>query len=137
MPFWPYPVSIHTFHMCSGRTNYGQSAGRESWTSTLHLSREEYSGRAPPPPSNDGRPAMCRSLPRLMRHAAITPCLVLFHTFMKVNKGWITPCLVLLRILVAFVTHLGDLQITPYYRVSAYCRKTKLRSVTSSKPTNT
>ena len=131
MPFWPYPVSIHTFHMRSGRTNYRQSARHESWTSTLHLSREQYSGRAPPPPSNDGRPAMCRVLPRLMRRAAITPCLILFHTFMKVNKGWITPCLVLLRILVAFVTHLGDLQITPYYGVSAFCCKKKLCSVTS------
>ena len=74
---------------------------------------------------------MCRVVPRLMRRAAITPCLVLFHTFMKINKGWITPCLVLLRILVAFVTHLGDLQITPYYMVSAFCRKKKLSSVTS------
>ena len=68
MPFWPYPVSIHTFHMRSGRTNYRPAARHESWTSTLHLSREEYSGRAPPPPSNENYQRLDHTVPCTSAH---------------------------------------------------------------------
>ena len=44
-------ISI-SFLWITRRTNYRPAARHESWTSTLHLSREQYSGRAPPPPSN-------------------------------------------------------------------------------------